>query len=88
LRNILRDYWGVNGESPVCDEAEFESLFLMPHAVLKRTYNGMKDEPSFNQRVNSKGRPQAHPRQKFGAALRVLGNGEAADLPDEYVRLS
>jgi len=40
------------------------------------------------QRVNATGRPQAHPLQKCVAALRVLSNGEAADRPDEYVRLS
>jgi len=27
LCNIFRDYWGVDGEPPVFDEAEFESQF-------------------------------------------------------------
>jgi len=27
LRNLLRDYWGVDGEPPVFDEADFESRF-------------------------------------------------------------
>jgi len=53
-----------------------------------RVYNDIKDEPFFRQRVNATGRPQAHPLQKDVAALRVLGNGVAADRPDEYVRLS
>jgi len=51
-------------------------------------YNDIKDEQSFRQRVNATGRPQAHPLQKVVTALRVLGNGVAADRPDEYVRLS
>jgi len=87
LRNILRDYWGVDGEPPVFEEADFKSLFRMPRAVFMRVYNDIKDEPSVRQRVNATGRPQAHPLQKVVAVLRVLGNGEAADRPDEYVRL-
>jgi len=38
LRNILRDYWGVHGEPPVFDKADFESLFQMPRAVFMRVY--------------------------------------------------
>jgi len=37
--------------------------------------------------VNATGRPHAHPLQQVVAALRVLGIGEAADRPDEYVRV-
>jgi len=88
LRNILRDYWGADGEPPVFDEADFESRFRMPRAVFMRVYNDIKDEPFFRQRVNATGRPQAHPLQKVVAALRILSNGEAADRPDQYVRLS
>jgi len=84
----LRDYWGVDGEAPVFDEADFESRFRMPRAVIMRVYNDIKDEPFFRQRVNATGRQQAHPLQEVVAALRVLGNGEAADRPDEYVRFS
>jgi len=84
----LRDYWGVDCEPPVSDEADFKSWSRMPLAVIMRIYNDMKDEPFFRQRVNATGRPQAHPLQNVVAALRVLGNGEAADRPDEYVRLS
>ena len=38
--------------------------------------------------MNATGRPHAHPLEQVVAALRVLGIGEAADRPDEYVRLS
>ena len=88
LRNILRDYWGVDGEPPVFDEADCESRFRMPRAVFMRVYNDIKDKPFFRQLVNATGRPQAHRLQTVVASPRVLGNGEAADRPDEYVRLS
>jgi len=79
---------GVDGEPPVFDEADFQSRFRIPRAVFMRIYNDIKDEPFFRQRVNATGRPQALPLQNIVAALRVPGNGEAADRPDEYVRLS
>ena len=88
LRNSLLDYWGVDSEPPVFDEADFERRFRMPRAVFMLIYKDIKDEPFFRQRVNDTGRTQAHPLQKFVAALRVPSNGEAADRPDEYVRLS
>jgi len=47
LRNILRGYWGVDGEPPVFDEADFECRFRMPRAVFMRVYNDIKDEPLF-----------------------------------------
>jgi len=43
LRNILRDYWGVDGEPPVFDEADFESRFRMPRAVFMRVNNDIKE---------------------------------------------
>jgi len=36
LRNILRDYWGVDGEPLVFNEADYESLYRMPRAVFMR----------------------------------------------------
>jgi len=57
LRNTLRDYWVVDGEPPVLDEADFESRFRMPRAVFMRVYNDIKEEQFFRQRVNATGRP-------------------------------
>jgi len=72
----------VDGEPPVFAEKDVDSRFRMPRAVFTHVYNDIKGEPC--QRVNVTGRPQAHPVQKF---VRFLSNGEAADSPEEYVRL-
>jgi len=59
LRNILRDYWGVDGEPPVFDEADFESRLRTPRAVFMRIYNDIQDETFFCQCNNATGRSQA-----------------------------
>jgi len=88
LQTILRDYFGVGGAPPIYDERDFETRFRVPHAVFRRTYLAVKDEPFFQKRINATGKPQAHPLQKVVAAFRVIAYGEAADRGDEYVRLS
>lgn len=88
LHNILRDYWGVDGEPPVYQEVDFERRFRVPRAVFMKVYNAVKEEPFFKQRINATGRPQAHPLQKVVAAFRVIAYGESYDRADEYVRLS
>ena len=60
----------------------------MPCSVFRRIYLAVKDEPFFQQRINATSRLQAHPLQKVVVAVRVIAYGEAADLSDEYVRLS
>lgn len=88
LRSIMRDYFGVDGKDPVYDEADFERRFRVPRTVFMRIFDAIKDQPSFRQRINATGRPQAHPLQKVVAAFRVIAYGEAYDRTDEYVRLS
>ena len=88
LNNIVRDYFGVDGQDPVYNEHDFETRFRVPRAVFRRVYSEVKDTPFFRRRINATGRPQAHPLQKVVAAFRVLAYGEAADRADEYVRLS
>lgn len=86
--NILRDYFGLNGNPPVYDEKDFERRFRVPRVVFDRIYKDIKDEPGWQQTINATGRPQSHPLQKLVAAFRVLAYGEAYDRTDEYVRLS
>jgi len=88
LTCILRDYFGRDGAEPVYGEADFERRFRVSRAVFVRVYDAIRVEPFWQQRVNATGRPQAHPLQKLVGAFRVLAYGEAADRPDEYVRLS
>jgi len=88
LRAILRDYFGLNGEPPVCNEGDFERRFRVPRSVFLRIYNAVKDRPLFAQRINATGRLQAHPLRKVVADFRVIAYGEAPDRTDEYVRVS
>ena len=88
LFNIQREYFGVNAVPPIFDDHDFETRFRVPHSVFRRIYVAVKDDPFFQQRINATGRLQAPPLQKVVAAFRVNAYGEAADLSDEYVRLS
>jgi len=88
LRASLRDYFGVTGQPPVCDEGDFERRFRVPRSVFLRIYNTVTDRPFLAQRISATGRLQAHPLQKVGAAFRVIAYGEAPARTDEYVRLS
>ena len=88
LFNIQRDYFGVHAGAPIYDDRDFETRFRVPRSVFRRVYRAVKDEPFFQQRISATGRLQAHPLQKVVAAFRVIAYGEAADLADEYVRLS
>jgi len=60
----------------------------VPRNVFRSIYLAFKDEPLFQQRINATGPLQAHPLQKFEAAFRFISYGDAADLLEEYVRLS
>jgi len=88
LRAILRDYFGLDGSSPVYDKADFERRFPVPRSVLLRIYHAVKGRFLFAQRINATGRPQAHPLQTVVAAFRVIAYGKAPDRADEDVRLS
>jgi len=88
LLAILRDFFGLNGKSPVYNEGDFERRFRVPRSVFRRIDNAVKDRPFFAQRINAPGRLQAHPLQKVVAAFRVIAYGEAPDRTDEYVQLS
>lgn len=88
LNTILQDYWGINGDSPMYGEEDFERRFRVPRAVFPRVYDAVKDEQGFKQQINATGRPQAQPLQKVVGAWRVIAYGESYDRADEYVRLS
>jgi len=88
LNNILRGYFGVDGQDPVYSEHDFEKRFCFPRALFRRVYSEVTDIPFFRRLINSTGRPQAHPLRKVVAAFRVLAYGEAADRAEEYVRIS
>jgi len=88
MRRIMADYFGLDGNEPVYDEATFERRFRVPRIVFERIFEDIKEEPFWRQTVNATGRPQAYALQKLVAAFRVLAFGEAYDRADEYVRLS
>jgi len=88
MRRIMADYFGLDGNEPVHDEATFERLFRVPRIVFERIFEGIKEELFWRQTVNAMGRPQAYALQKLVAVFRVLAFGEAYDRADEYVRLS
>lgn len=88
FHSILRDYFGVDGCPPVYGEADFETRFRVPRNVFMEIYDDVKDLPYWKRTVNATGQPQAHGLQKVVAAFRVLAYGEAADRPDEYLRLA
>jgi len=88
MRRIMADYFGLDGNEPVYDEATFERRFRVPRVVFERIFADIKEEPFWRQTVNATGRPQAYALQKLVAAFRVLAFGETYDRADEYVRLS
>jgi len=88
MRRIMADYFGLDGNDPVYDEATFERRFRVPRVVFLRIFDDIKERPFWRQAVNATGRPQAYALQKLVAAFRVLAFGESYDRADEYVRLS
>jgi len=60
----------------------------MPRALFKRLFTAVRNEPWWRRSINATGRLQSYPIQNLLAALRVLGNGEPYDCPDEYYLLS
>jgi len=88
MRRIMADYFGLDGDEPVYDEATFERRFRVPRVVFLRIFDDIKERPFWRQAVNATGRPQAYALQKLVAAFRVLAFGESYDRADEYVRLS
>jgi len=88
MRRIMADVFGLDGNEPVYDEANFERRFRVPRVVFERIFADIKDEPFWRQTVNATGRSQAYALQKLVAAFRVLAFGETYDRADEYVRLS
>jgi len=84
---IMRDYSDVDGQPPVYGERTFECRFRVPWSAFIGIYEAIRDRPFWWQRINSKGRPQAHSLQKLVAAFLVLAYGESYDRADEYVRL-
>lgn len=85
---LFRQYFGVDGRPPTYDEGDFERRFRMPRSLFMRLYNGITEDPWWQQRPNATGQLQAHPIQKLVAALRVLSYGDAQDRNDEYIELS
>jgi len=88
MPRIMADFFGLDGNEPVYDEATFERRFRVPRVVFERIFADIKDEPFWRQTVNATGRPQAYALQKLVAAFRVLAFGETYYRADEYVRLS
>ena len=88
MRRIMADYFGLDGDEPVYDEATFERRFRVPRVVFLRIFDDIKERPFWRQAVNATGRLQAYALQKLVAAFRVLAFGESYDRADEYVRLS
>jgi len=88
LNNILREYFGVDGQSPIYNEQDFETRFRVRRAVFRRGYLSVQDTPFFVRHINATGLQQAQPLQNVVAAFRVLAYGEAEDRADEYVRIS
>jgi len=43
LNNILRDYFGVDGQDPVYNEHNFQTRFRVPRAAFRRFYSEVKD---------------------------------------------
>ena len=82
----FRDYFGVGGVLPIYDHRDFETQFRVPHAVLRRIFLAVKNEPFCQQRINTTGKLQVHPLQKVVAAFRVITYGDASDRADKYVR--
>jgi len=85
---IMADYFELDGEDPVYNEATFERRFRVPRVVFLRIFDDSKERPFWQQAVNATGRPQAYALQNLVAAFRVLAFGESYDRADEYLRLS
>ncbi|KAK1868299.1 hypothetical protein I4F81_010788 [Pyropia yezoensis] len=88
LRGIQRDCFGLDGHPPVYGDQDFETLFRVPRNVFMEVYNDVKDLPYSKRSTYATGHSQAYGLQKVVAAHRVLAYGEAADRPDEYLRLA
>lgn len=86
--NIQRDYFGLDGYPPFYGDADFETRFHVPRSVFMAVFDDVKDLPYWKRTINTSGRPQAYALRKVVAAFRVLAYGEAADRPDEYLRLA
>jgi len=87
-RGLMRDYFGVDGRTPVYGEKDCERRFRPPHVVFDRLYRDLLCEPYFQQRLNATRQPQSATLHKLTAALRVLAFGVAYDSVDEHDRLS
>jgi len=59
MRRIMADYFGLDGDDPVYDEATFERRFRVPRAVFFRIFDEIMERPFWRQAVNATGRPQA-----------------------------
>jgi len=86
--NFERDYFGIDAETPNFDDRDFETRFRVPSSVFRRVYQAASCEPFLQQRINATGCLQTHTLEDIVAAFRVMAYGEAADLKDEYMRLS
>jgi hypothetical protein len=87
--NIMRDYFGVEGNPPVYPEKIFRRRFRMHSDLFTYVMAGVLEvDPSFNLQMNAAGKRGLTCLQKCAVALRRLTLGVSADSLDEYYRVS
>jgi len=88
MRGIMRDYFGVDEQTPEYGEETFKRRFRVPRSVFMRVYKAICDRPCGRLSINATGRPRAHVLQRLVAAFCVAAYGGSYNRADEYFRLS
>eukprot|EP00918_Siedleckia_nematoides_P100514 GHVU01219694.1.p2 GENE.GHVU01219694.1~~GHVU01219694.1.p2 ORF type:complete len:181 (+),score=34.25 GHVU01219694.1:1056-1598(+) len=88
-RQLMADYFGVDGMPPTYNDKTFRRRFRMRQSVFHRLVAGcVEADDYFRQKVDAVGVMGLSPQQKVVAALRMMTYGICADATDEYVRVS
>jgi hypothetical protein len=83
---LMNDYFV---ENPVFDDAKFRRRFRMSRPLFLRILEDLKaTDVFFTQRPDATGKMGFSSHQRIGAAIQQLGYGFAADVVDQYFRLS